>query len=476
MSTSDFVQKPKKSIIPEFLRKPNAYVIIFILIILATLATWIIPSGQYERVKDEASGKTIVVPESFTYIEDSSVGIFKMLQAIPKGIKQSAGIIAFIFIISGSIQIIRGTGALDAGIIKLVEKLKGKDIPLLIIVTFLFTMLGAAFGFAEETIPFIPLGVAMAVALGYDRVVGFHIVRTAAWIGFAGAFLNPFTIGVAQSIAELPLFSGLGYRLICYIVFLIIGLWFILSYAKKVKKDPTKSILYGYKGDLNRKDLELNYENSEFTKKHSLVLILFLFNIILLIYGVIKYGWYTTELSALFLGFGILCGLVGGLSINQVAKQFTRGMAGVTFGALIVGFARAIVVILQEGAVLDTIIHGLAVPIMNVSSSIAIVGMFIIQSLINFFIGSGSGQAAATMPIMVPLSDVIGVTRQSAVLAFQFGDGITNMLYPAMIYYLAFADIPYDRWFKHILKLVIYLTLAAIVLVAISTLFDYGPF
>ncbi len=475
MNTSDIDKKQKKSL-PEFLRRPNAYVIIFILILLATFATWVIPSGQYDRVKDEASGRTVVLPDSFEYVEDSSVGIFEMFQAIPKGIRASAGIIAFIFIISGAIQIIRGTGALDAGIIRLVKKLKGKDTPLLVIITFLFTMLGAAFGFAEETIPFIPLGAAMAVALGYDRVVGFHIVRTAAWIGFAGAFLNPFTIGVAHNIAELPLFSGLGYRLICYAIFFTIGLWFILNYAKKIKKDPAKSILYGYKGERDVKDFELDYENSDFTLRHKLVLLIFLVNIILLIFGVIKYEWYTTELAALFLGFGILCGFAGGLKINQIAKQFSKGMTGVTFGALIVGFARAVVVILQEGVILDTIIHGLAVPITNVSSSIAIVGMFIIQSVINFFIGSGSGQAAATMPIMVPLSDVIGVTRQSAVLAFQFGDGITNMLYPAMVYYLAFADIPYDRWFKHILKLVIYLTISAIVLVAISAMINYGPF
>lgn len=476
MTTSNSVKTQKRPVLPEFLRRPNAYVIIFILILLATFATWVIPSGQYERIKDPASGKTVVDPNSFKYIENSPVGVFGMLQAIPKGIKDSAGIIAFVFIISGAVQIIKETGALDAGIIRLVAKMKGKDYPLLIIVTFLFALVGGAFGFAEETIPFIPLGVAMALALGYDRVVGFHIVRTAAWIGFAGAFLNPFTIGVAQSIAELPMFSGLGYRLICFAIFYFIGLWFILSYAKKIKSDPTKSILYGYEGERDKKDFELNYEHNEFTLRHKLVLLVFLVNIVLLIFGVIKYGWYTTELSALFLGFGILCGIIGGFSINETARQFIKGMAGVTFGALIIGFARAVVVILDQGFVLDSIIHGLAMPIQNVGASISIMGIFIIQSLINFFIGSGSGQAAATMPIMVPLSDVIGVTRQSTVLAFQFGDGITNMLYPAMIYYLAFADIPYDRWFKHILKLVIYLTIVAAVLVAVSTMFNYGPF
>lgn len=457
-------------------KNPHAYVIIFILIIACTLLTWIIPSGSYDRVEDEASGKEVVVPNSFEYVDNISVGLFDALRAVPEGIGESIGIIAFIFIISGSIQIIKGTGALDAGIINMVDKFKGKDRPLLIVLTIIFSTLGAAFGFAEETIPFIPLGVSMAVALGYDRVVGFHIVRTSAWIGFAGAFLNPFTIGVAQSIADLPMFSGLWYRLIAYVIFMIIGIWFILDYAKKVKKDPKESILYGYEGEGDKSRFELDEKFSQFTTRHKLVLLVFLINLILLIVGTLKFGWGTQDLAALFLGFGILCGFIGGFSPNEIAKEFSKGMAGVTFGALIVGFARAVVIILEQGQTLDTIVYGLSRPLMHVHSSIAAVGMFIVQSLINFFIGSGSGQAAATMPIMVPLSDVIGITRQTSVLAFQFGDGITNMIYPSMIYILSFADIPYDRWFKHIFKLVIYLTVAAAILSGIAGAINYGPF
>ncbi|NPV44725.1 MAG: putative basic amino acid antiporter YfcC [Firmicutes bacterium] len=462
--------------LPEFLRNPNNYVIIFILIVLAMISTWALPAGEFDRQKDPNTGRTVVVPDSFHYIEPNRVDPFEMLQAIPKGIKETAGIIAFIFLISGSIQIVRGTGAIDAGIINVVQKMKGKDTPLLVVMMFLFSLLGAAFGFAEETIPLIPIGVAMAVALGYDRVVGFHIVRTAAFVGFAGAFMNPFTIGVAQGIAELPLFSGLGYRLICYGVFYLIGLWYVLSYAKKVKADPTKSIIYGYKGDVERKDLELDMSQTEFTGTHRAVLLVLFVGIIFLVYGVIKKGWYTTELSALFLAIGLISGFVSRMPVNSIAKEFVKGMSGVTYGALIVGFARAIVVVLSEGQVLDTIIYYLSQPLMSVGSVTAAVGMFIVQSLINFFIGSGSGQAAATMPIMTPLSDVIGITRQTAVLAFQFGDGITNMFYPAMMYYLVFADIPYNKWARHILPLTLILSAAAAVLVAIAGIINYGPF
>jgi len=461
--------------VPDWLKNPHGYFIIFVLILIATLATWTLPAGEYERFKDPHSGKTIVDPESFHYVDPNPVDPFEMLQAIPTGFKQAAGIIAFVFIIAGAIQIIRSTGALDAGIIAMVNKMKGRDTPLLLAIMFVFALLGSVFGFAEETIPLIPLGVAMALALGYDRVVGFHIVRTAAWVGFAGAMLNPFTIGVAQSIAELPLYSGLWYRIICFLVFFTVGAVFILKYARDIRKDPKKSILYGYKGE-DRAEFNLNYEQQELTPTRKLILLVLFGGILLQIYGVIEYGWYTTEISALFLGLGIIAGLIAKMNPSKLFGEFVSGAKGVTYGALIIGFARAIVVILSEGRVLDTIIHGLATPLGSVGAASAGVVMFLIQSVINFFIGSGSGQAAATMPIMTPLADLIGLTRQTAVLAYQFGDGITNMFYPAMIYYLVFADIPYDRWVRHIWKLVVYLTIAGAILVAIAGFIHYGPY
>ncbi len=462
---------------PNWIKNPHGYFIIFLLIVFATIATWTLPAGEYERHKDPKSGKTVVDPQSFHYVEQNPVNVFEMFQAIPRGFREAAGIIAFVFIIAGAIQIIRATGAIDAGIISLVERMQGKDTPLLLTVMFIFALLGSIFGFAEETIPLIPLGVSMALALGYDRVVGFHIVRTAAWIGFAGAIMNPFTIGVAQNIAELPLYSGIGYRIICFLIFFAIGAGFILKYAKDCKKDPTKSILYGYKGDETLAiNFDLDYSMKELNIKRKLVLTIVGLAILLQIYGVIKWGWYTTEISALFLGIGILVGIIAGMNPTKLFSEFVNGAKGVTYGALIIGFARAVVVILRDGHTLDTIIHGLATPLSNFSAATAGVIMFLIQSIINFFIGSGSGQAAATMPIMTPLADIIGITRQTAVLAFQFGDGITNMFYPAMIYYLAFADIPYNRWAKHIFKLVVYLTIAGAILVAIAAHIKYGPY
>ena len=454
---------------------PNAYVILSLLIIMAMVMTWVLPAGEYQRYVDETTGRTVVDPESFVYIEKSPVGIFDMLRAVPRGLQESSTVIMFIFIVSGTIQIVRGTGALDAGLRLLILRMKGKDIFVICAVSIVTSLLGAIFGFAQQIIPLIPLGVSLALGLGYDRMVGFHIIQTASWVGFAAAILNPFTIGIAHELAGLPLFSGWGYRVVCYVIFMVITLVFIVRYAEKVKKDPTKSVLYDYAGDHGDSAFAIDID-AEVTKKQSLVLILLLLTFGLMVFGTISYSWGTTELTALFLGFGILMGLAGGMTPDQVAQEFSKGLGGIAFGAIVVGFSRAIVLVLEDGHVLDTIVYFLTECIAGAGDSMTLIGMFLIQSLINFFIGSGSGQAAATMPIMIPLSDTLEVSRQSTVLAFQFGSGITDMIYPAMVYYLPFADIPYDRWAKHILKLVLILTVVAMILVSIAGIMDYGPF
>ena len=457
-------------------KNPSPYFIILILIILSVVATWIIPSGEYDRVIDEATGREVVDPESFRYIERTPVGLFDALVAIPIGIKNQVGIISFIFIVSGAIAVIKETGAIDAGIIKLVDKFKGRDIPLLIVTMIICSLLGSLLGFAQEMIPFIAIGIALASGLGYDRVVGFHIVRTATWIGFAASTMNPFVVTVAQEMAELPLLSGMGYRVIVYVVFMIISGVFFLRYAKKVKKDPSKSILYGYESEVDPKQFEVEERYTTFTTRHKLVLLIFVAGLILLAYGAVKFDWGTNEMGAVLFGISIICGFIGGFGPNQIAQEFSKGMGLVTGGALIAGFTGAIAVILNQGQILDTMIHGLSVPLANVSGVATAVGMMIMYSFINFFIGSAAGRAAATLPIMIPLSDILGITRQTAVLAFIIGGGITNMLWPNMIYVLAFGDIPYNRWFKHIWKLVVYLMVAGAILIAIAHLISYGPF
>lgn len=463
------VKKPKRQF-----KNPNSYFLIMIVIFAAALATWIVPAGQYDRYIDEATGRELVDPESFKYIENTPVGFFETLKSIPEGIVASSSTIAFVFIVSGSVAVINSTGAIDAGILKLVDKFKGRDIPLLIITTLVFGLMGSATGASREVIPFIPLAATLGMKLGYDRVVGFHIVRTAAWIGFAASTVNPRVVGLAQEMAEVPLMSGLGYRIICFIVFMGISLAFFLNYAKKVKEDPKNSILYGYQSD--SKAFDVQQPDAELTPRRQLVLVLFALTLVALVYGTTKFRWGTSEMAALFLASAMVCGIVAGHDPNSIAQAFTKGMTFVTSGVVIAGFTNSIAVILQKGQILDTIIYALASPLSKVSGAVTAVGMLVLYSIMTFFIGSAAGRAAATLPIFVPLSDILGITRQTTVLTFVLGGGITNMLWPNMIYVIAFADIPYDRWVKHIWKLALYLLIAGSILTAIAYYMNYGPY
>lgn len=453
----------------------NAYVMLLCLILFSIILTYLIPSGTFQRSLNETTGIMSVEVNSFQYIEKPDMSLMSMLTAVPRGLVSSATIIFFIFIVSGTIQIARGTGALDVGVRSLVKNFNSRGTLALCVISVSMAILGAVFGFAQQLIPIIPLGVVLAEGLGYDRVTGFHIIKTSSWVGFAAAVFSPPTVGIAQELAGLPIYSGWPYRVLCFVVFMTIYMIFMLRYANKVKNDPSKSILAGYQST-NAAPLYQMPENDSLTKRQTAVLLLLCVMVVLMVYGSMKLEWKTTELSGLFMVFGIIMGFVGGMTPNRIAKEFTKGLSGIAFGAIVVGFSRAIVLIFEDGCVLDTIIYFFTNCISNIGTVGASVVVVLIHSVINFFIGSGSGQAAATLPIMLPLGDLLGLTRQTSVLAFQFGDGITNMMWPAMVYYLVFADIPYDRWVKHIFKLVIYLTVAASVMVALSTVFRYGPF
>lgn len=446
------------------------------MLIIAAIATWILPAGEFERT--QINGRTVIVPGTFHYIERNPIGPWEMLQAIPKGMAEAAPIVFFIFIIGGLLGVIEETGALYAGLSALAKKMKGRENLVIPILMILFGLGGSIFGMAEETLAFIPLMVGLAVALGYDRVVGISISFLGAAAGFAGAFMNPFTIGVAQTIAELPLFSGLQFRIIVFIVFMAITIHHVYSYASKVKKNPELSIVK----DIPYKEIDssiIEKYAGEVTSTQKLVLAVFIGGFAVLIYGVFKYGWYLTELSTLFLAVAILVGIVAKMDPNLFVRYWIKGAASLTYGALIVGVGRAIAVVLREGRILDTIVYGLSSPLQGLSVGFIGIGMFIVQTIINFFICSGSGQAVATMPIMVPLSDVVGITRQTAVLAFQFGDGITNIIYPTcgvIMATISMAKIPYDRWLRYALPLVIKLSVIAAILVYIAAVINFGPF
>lgn len=451
---------------------PHVYVILFMVIILATIATYIVPAGEYDRIVND-DGRTIVVDGTYQVVDSSPSGFMQIFQSLHKGMTNSASIIFYIFIVGGAFGILQTTGAITGAVGSISTKMKGREYWLIPILMTFFALSGAMLGLAEETIPYITILVPLMVLIGYDSMVGAAIVLLGTSAGFTAAFMNPFTVGVAQGIAEVPLFSGLLFRVLLWVVFLSISIWYVMRYAKKIKADPTKSTLYGS----SDQETVVPSEMKSMTNRHKLIFIVLLGTLVTLAFGVIKFEWYLPEISGLFLLMGIIMGLLAKMNFSEIAESFIEGCRVLVMGALVVGIANAILVVLQDGLIMDTILHGLASSIDTMPGGLAAVGMYIVQCMLNFIVPSGSGQAALTMPIMAPLADLVGVTRQTAVLAFQFGDGISNIFSPTSGYFmagLALAKIPWIKWVKWILPLIlIHYTLGAI-FVTVAHLIGYS--
>jgi len=398
------------------------------------------------------------------------------LLSIPKGMGEVASIIFFIFIVGGSFNIINATGAVETGIKAVALGLRGKEALVIFVTVLLFSIGGTTFGMAEEALVFIPMLVPLAIALGYDSLTGLALALVGPCAGFTGAFMNPFTIGVAQGIVGLPIFSGFNYRVVIYAVSTIIAMVYIYWYARRVKKDPQISIMR--EDDLKREKVELE-TGQAFTLRHTVVLIVLLLTFVLLIYGVKVYGWYIDELAALFLGMGIVCGLIGGLWPSKIAEAFVDGAMSLTVGALVVGIARAILVVLKEGFILHTIVHFLAGLVAGLPVAFSVIGMYIVQLIISVIIPSGSGMASVTMPIMGPLATLLGMTQQTAVLVYQFADGFTNIIIPTSGYLLAgvaLAKIPYEKWVRWYTPLFVIFLVEGAIFCIIAQIIKYGPF
>ncbi|MDR2174934.1 MAG: TIGR00366 family protein [Synergistaceae bacterium] len=456
---------------------PHTYVILCSFILLAAIGSYIVPPGVYDRAKDERTGRTLVAPQSFHSVERTPVTPFQLFEAVPKGMVAAAEISFFIFICGGVFTMLQATGAIDAGLSKAIVAVRGKETLMIPLIMFLFSLMGATMGMSEEVIVFVPIGVALARAVGYDDITAVSMLSTGAAIGFSSGLANPFTVGVAQSIAELPLFSGFGFRLIGYAALYVSGVLYTMRYAKMVKLDPTRSYMYGVErqGDVKMRSLD----NVTFTGRHGAVLFIIVAFLAYMLYGVMKLDYYIMELATIFLAMGIVGALVGGLSPSDAARSFVSGCADITFGALVVGISRAILVTLQNGQIIDTIIHFLASIVSAVPKGLSAVAMFLVQSVINFFIPSGSGQASTTMPIMTPLSDMIGLTRQTAVMAFHYGDGFSNSIIPTsagLMGVLAMAKVPYEKWVKFIWPVMVIWTIIGCIMCYISVLIDLGPF
>lgn len=451
----------------------NAFVLLFCVIVIAAVLTYFLPAGEYERI--EENGRTLVVPDSFQYTESSPVGFLDIFSNIHIGMMNGAGIIFFVLIVGGAFGILKSTGALDAFIITITKKLGDRELLLIPVLMFFFAVAGALMGLAEETIVYIAIIAPLAVSLKLDAIVGYAIVSLGAGAGFMAAVLNPFNIGVAQSIAELPTFSGIGLRIILFFVLYLAAVLYVYQYAKKVKANPNLRFLGHFKDE----DLVKIKSDIILTFRHKIILTLFLVNFVVLIFGVIKYGWYITEIAGLFLLFGILFGVVGKLSPSRIADSFIDGAKELIGGALIIGFAQAILVVIQDGKLIDTILYTASTSLSQLSPFFTAIGMFFLQLFLNFIVPSGSGQAALTMPIMAPLADLVGITRQTAVLAFQLGDGISNSIFPTsgvLLAGLAVAGIPFTKWMKWVWPFIIIQIIISIIFLIIAQAIQYGPF
>lgn len=459
---------------------PHVFVILLSIMVVAMVATWFVPAGEYSRHMDPKSNRTVIVPDSFQLVQPSPVDPFRMFVAIQSGMTQAGSIVFFIFIVFSSIYVVMSTGAIDATIAWMVRKTRAK--PSSANTTFavlmaVFMLWGSTGTLSyEQMVAFVPIFASLALALGYDPVVGLAVSFVAVGIGFASATVNPFTIGVAQTISELPLFSGLAYRLLILAVMGSITIAWTLRYARIIKADPSKSVV----SDIDFGELAFDESKVElrFTNTHKTVLSIFMVSVLIAGFGLIKLGWYINQLAGLFLIMGILVGLADRKSPSKIAEIFVEGMSKGVLSAMVVGVARGILVVLSEGKIVDSIIHGMATLLGQGSAFMSSVGMLLFQTAMNFLIPSGSGQAATTMPIMAPLSDLVGVNRQVAVLAFQFGDGFSNLLWPTGFILIGciLAKIPLNRYFRWFLPLFGMLFLAQVAFLWGAILIGYGPF
>jgi len=524
---------------------PHTYVIIFYTIIIAAVLSWIIPGGVYEEVITSVDGKE--VSEMVFHHVDSKPQTWEVFGALFKGFEKQSGIIVFILMIGGAFWIMNESKSIDVGIfsfLKFTRRLEknslmrriGVDNIVMTLIMLMFSIFGAVFGMSEETIAFIIILVPLSISMGYDSITGVGLVFVAAGLGFAGAILNPFTIGIAQGIAELPLFSGIEYRFFCWTVLNFVGIFYILRWARKVKKDPKSSYVYEEDAywrkshDEDSEDIKYHtpiaawityglllialgifswkYQYSPMKvgdypplhlmmvpagsilfaisgffalrkSAHFFVLNLLMFTIYFLIVGVMGYQWYIMEIATLFFAMGILSGIAMNYSPNRITQLFLEGMRDILSAAVIVGLAGGIIVILEDGKIISTILYSMSKGMNNVGEIASIGIMYVIQNVINILIPSGSAKAAITMPIMAPFSDLIGLSRQATVMAFQFGDGFTNMITPTsgvLMGVLGVAKIPYDKWVKWITPLMIILLILGFLLLIPTVTMDLPGF
>jgi uncharacterized ion transporter superfamily protein YfcC len=415
------------------LRVPHTLVLLYGMVVLAYLLTLFLPAGLFEtQINDH--GHEVVVPGTFAVIGDSGVlPLWSLFTVIPRGLESAQGIIFFVFIIGGALAVIRATGALDAALARVLNRFGGQPALLILMGMLAFAVGSSTIGMAEEYIPLVAILITLCVGMRMDTVAAVGIMVVGSGVGYGTAVMPPFPVLVAQKVAGLTPVSGLGFRLAIFLPFFVLGFIHVLRYAGKVRNDPASSLV----ADIPEAQPPESPSSEAISGRQKLVLLVTVATLVLVVWGIKQHQWYFIELGGIFFALAVVTGLIYGMQADDMARHFVQGAGELVATALVIGFARAIEITLSDGQVLHTIIHGLSQPLVVVGAELSAIGMLLIQSVLNFFIPSGSGQAYVTMPIMAPISDIVGVSRQVGVLAYQMGDGFMNMgfrfIWPLML-------------------------------------------
>lgn len=457
-------------------RNMHPYIIIVAIVILAAIAGRLLPAGSYSRYLDPATNRTMVDPSSFTFVEREGFSLTKLMTAIPRGIIDACNVVVITLTIGGTFGIIKKTGMLTLAIKSLVKKFSKNKLAIIWILSIAFAVICGFIGVPELCLVYIPVLMPLFFALGFDSMVTVALSLTATAAGFGCAWSAPATTGLGQTIAELPLYSGMGFRMVSCAILVAISAIYISVYAKKVLADPKCSCVY--EDDIEKKKIFVNEEDESKMAPHvkaAGIVTLLLFAG--LIAGVVVNRWGFNEMSGYFIIMAVVIGLVAGYTINDICYAFSAGMGEMLTGALICGIARGIAIVLQDAMVMDTIIMYLAKLVTGLPKAVAGIGMFGVTTLFNGVLASGSGKAVIALPIMIPLGDMAEVNRQIAILAYQMGDAITNIFWPASGYYmaaLAIGMVSFKKWAKWALPLILLWMVAGMGIIAAATAMNWA--
>ena len=457
---------------------PHIFVVLYAIILVIAILTYIVPAGSYERFADPVTGRNLVDATTFAYLGTKNpTTVMQYFGAFFNGICNAVDVVALTFFVCGGFFVVNSTGVIAAAISALAKKLKDKGILIIPILMVTFAAIDCFIGMCELCMVYVPIILPLMLALGFDSLTACATALCGSAIGFTSAIANPFTTIIGQKIAGIPLMSGWEFRLVSLIVIGVIGIAYVMNYARKVKANPESSIMY--ESDLELRKIlgtdNLEVEKLNGRKKAAGIIAIGMF--VFMVYGVISLGWDLPEMAGIFLMMAVVCGLVAGMSLNEIAEKFLEGCHDTLLGALVVGCSRGVLVVMQSANITDTIVHAFAGFLINLPPTVTSVGMVIVNTIMNFLIPSGSGQAVVMMPIMSPLADIVGVSQNTAILALQYGDGFSNIFYPVSGYFmatLALGHVPYDKWIKKMLPLFGIWTVVACVFMVIAQVIGWA--